>query len=198
MLGECDGQAGTSPGTACPPLTGPAWGAASATRSSEPPPRHRGRLHRLGGGGETRTGRGCTSGTARHGGGADFTSLSRGRSPTERQEASFNILKCGREGGKSCHPVLAATPACSESLQGVSHAHPLRRPGWLGSWWRRPLGGQRHGPRTLVRHQAALGSPLVVQEALTAVLTLGTRVGTQGQPGALTLSVWRPEVNVEV
>lgn len=49
-----------------------------------------------------------------------------------------------------------------------------------------------------MRHQAALGSPLVVQEALTAVLTLGTRVGTQGQPGALTLSVWRPEVNVEV
>lgn len=28
------------------------------------------------------------------------------------QEVSFNILKCGREGGKNCHTVLAATPAC--------------------------------------------------------------------------------------
>lgn len=49
-----------------------------------------------------------------------------------------------------------------------------------------------------MRRQAALGSPLVVQEALTAVLTLGTHVGTQGQPGALTLSVWSLEVNIEV
>lgn len=40
------------------------------------------------------------------------------RSLLENQAASFNILKCGREGGKNCHPVLAATPACSERLLG--------------------------------------------------------------------------------
>lgn len=40
------------------------------------------------------------------------------RSLPESQEASFNILARGREGGKNCHPVLAATPACSESLSG--------------------------------------------------------------------------------
>lgn len=32
------------------------------------------------------------------------------------QEVSFNILKCGREGGKNCHTVLAATPACPDCL----------------------------------------------------------------------------------
>lgn len=32
------------------------------------------------------------------------------------QEVSFNILKCGREGGKNCHTVLAATPACPACL----------------------------------------------------------------------------------
>lgn len=32
------------------------------------------------------------------------------------QEVSFNILKCGREGGKNCHTVLAATPACLDCL----------------------------------------------------------------------------------
>lgn len=40
------------------------------------------------------------------------------RSLPQNQEASFNILECGREGGRSCHPGLAATPACSESLPG--------------------------------------------------------------------------------
>lgn len=32
------------------------------------------------------------------------------------QEVSFNILKCGREGGKNCHTVLAVTPACPDCL----------------------------------------------------------------------------------
>lgn len=47
------------------------------------------------------------------------------------QEAASNMLARGREGGKSFHAVLAATPAGTESLPGVADAGPqLRRGDW--------------------------------------------------------------------
>lgn len=55
------------------------------------------------------------------------------RSPVQHSER-------GREGGRNCHPVLAATPACSRSLPGGAGVVRGSGGGGLGSKWRVCIG----------------------------------------------------------
>lgn len=116
------------------------------------------------------------------------------RSPVQHSER-------GREGGRNCHPVLAATPACSRSLPGGAGVVRRSGGGGLGSKWRVCIGcWEGRGSKDSGEVPGGPGvTALLSHAALSATLPRGvccpggaSRGPRTGRRRDVNSHVWRP------